>query len=99
MSVFQTRIKEILASADSFSIYALCTQYLPHDLYTISTKYLQIISTYLLTVCSGEASAPVHEAGSEPGAERENVAGVAHPGVTRQLHHRQHTVPVHCIEV
>ena len=37
----------------------------------------------------GEAGAPVHEAGLQPGLERRNVALVTQPGIASQLHHPQ----------
>ena len=43
----------------------------------------------VVLVLGGEAGAPVHEAGLQPGLERRNVALVAEPGVTRQLDHAE----------
>ena len=43
----------------------------------------------------GEAGAPVHEAGLQPGPQGPNVALVTHPGVALQLHHLQAAAAVH----
>ena len=43
----------------------------------------------------GEAGAPVHEAGLQPGPQGPDVALVTHPGVAVQLHHLQAVAAVH----
>ena len=43
----------------------------------------------------GETGAPVHEAGLQPGPQGPDVTLVTHPGVTRQVHHRQAAEAVH----
>lgn len=43
----------------------------------------------------GEAGAPVHEAGLQPGPQGADVTLVTHPGVARQVHHRQAAQAVH----
>ena len=43
----------------------------------------------------GEAGAPVHEAGLQPGPQGPDVTLVTHPGVAHQVHHRQAAEAVH----